>query len=157
MIYLASDHAGFELKEKIKEYLVSLGGLYKFKDFGALKYDKEDDYPDFIILAMRALEEDLRNGVESRVIIFGYSGQGEAMCANRFRGARAVVFYGGDIQIIKLSREHNNSNVLSFGAGFVSEKEAAQAVEVWLKTLFPGTNDSNFSRHIRRIEKFKNI
>lgn len=157
MIYLASDHAGFELKEKIKEYLVSLGNLYKFKDFGALKYDKEDDYPDFIIPAIRALEEDLRNGVESRAIIFGYSGQGEAICANRFRVARAVVFYGGNTQIVKLSREHNNSNVLSFGAEFVNVEDAKKAVEIWLKTLFPSPDDPNPSRHTRRIEKLDRV
>lgn len=154
-IYLASDHAGFELKEKLKSYLIESG--FEIKDFGAYEFNPEDDYPDFIIPAMRALEEDLRNRIESRAIIFGFSGQGEAMCANRFYGARAAVFYGGDTKIIQLSREHNNSNVLSLGAGFLNEEEAKNVVNIWLRTLFPNLDDSNSSRHTRRLEKLDNI
>lgn len=154
-IYLASDHAGFELKEKLKSYLIESG--FEIKDFGAYEFNLEDDYPDFIIPAMRALEEDLRNRIESRAIIFGFSGQGEAMCANRFYGARAAVFYGGDTKIIQLSREHNDSNILSLGAGFLNEEEAKNALNIWLKIIFPSPNDYNSSRHTRRLEKLDNI
>src|SRR3989344_8849059 len=88
-IYLASDHAGFELKEKIKKYLADLG--HEIDDKGAFKFDPEDDYPDFIRPAAEAVAKD----PESRAIIFGGSGEGEAMVANRVKGARAAVFYGG--------------------------------------------------------------
>jgi ribose 5-phosphate isomerase B len=72
------------------------------------------------------------------------------MCANRFPNVRAVVFYGGPIEIIKLSREHNDANILSIGARFVSEDEAKEAVKVWLETAFSGDE-----RHIRRIKKIE--
>lgn len=153
-IYLASDHAGFELKEKIKDFLSELG--YEIKDFGAFEFNSEDDYPDFIILTMRALQNDLEN-IDSRAIIFGGSGQGEAIVANRFKGIRAAVFYGGKEEIIKLSREHNNVNVLSLGARFLSEQEAKEAIKIWLDTLFPNSNDKNSSRHMRRIKKIDGI
>lgn len=152
-IYLASDHAGFELKEKLKKFLAELN--YETKDFGAFKFDPEDDYPDFIIPAIRALLNDLENNTEVRAIILGGSGQGEAVCANRFKKIRAIVYYGGNKEIIKLGREHNNSNVLSLGARFVSEEKAKQAVKLWLETPFPDPFDQNFSRHQRRIEKIE--
>lgn len=151
MIYLASDHAGFELKEKLKDFLGDLG--YKIKDFGAYEYNKDDDYPDFIVPAAVALKNDLEKGLDSKAVIFGFSGQGEAMRANRFHGIRAAVFYGGEKKILKLSREHNNANVLSLGAGFLSEEEAKSAVNIWLETSFPNAEDKNSSRHKRRIEK----
>ena len=94
IIYLAADHAGFELKEKIKKYLGELG--YEIKDFGAFKYESEDDYPDFIFPAMKALSDDLEKGIDSKGVIFGGSGQGEAIIANRFPEIRAVVCDGGD-------------------------------------------------------------
>ncbi len=150
-IYFASDHAGFELKEKLKIFLNEAG--HEIKDFGAFEFNSEDDYPDFIIPAMRALEEDLKNGIDSMAIILGGSGQGEAMCANRFKNIRAIVYYGYNEEIIKLSREHNNANVLSLGARFLNEQEAKNAVKLWLETLYPDPSDQNFSRHQKRIEK----
>lgn len=144
IIYLAADHAGFELKEKIKTRLQKNG--YKVKDFGAFQLDPADDYPDFMDPAAQAVVNDPEN---SRGIFFGSSGQGEAMVANRHKGVRAAVLYKYDEEIIKLSREHNNANVLCFGARFLKEKEALKAVEIWLNTPF-----SNEERHKRRIDKF---
>lgn len=152
-IYLAADHAGFKLKEKIKVYLRRQG--YAVKDFGAFKLDPNDDYPDFIRKAATAVSGDPEN---SRAIILGGSGQGEAMVANRYKGVRAVVYYGepsealakdGQLSIIRLSREHNDANMLSIGARFVEEKDALRAVKLWLETPF-----SNEERHKRRISKF---
>ena len=99
-IVLATDHAGFELKEKVKEWLLKNG--YEVLDFGAFKYDSKDDYPDFISKA----GEEISKNPQNLGIIFGGSGQGEAMMANRFKNVRATVFYGGPKEILKLSKEH---------------------------------------------------
>lgn len=146
MIYLACDHAGFELKEKVKEFLQK--GGYQVKDFGAFDFDKNDDYPDFISQAAQVVSKDPQN----KAIIFGGSGQGEAIVANKFKNVRAVVFYGQREEIIKLSREHNDANVLSLGARFLSEEEALGAIKSWLETPF-----TNEERHVRRINKIKEI
>ena len=141
-IYLASDHAGFKLKTSIKAWLESQG--YEVVDKGAHTYNKPDDYPDFITPAAKAVSRDKG----SRGIISGYSGQGEAIAANRIKGVRAVVYYSSSTKAIKFSREHNDANVLSIGAGFVSEAEAKRAIRLWLSTPF-----SKAPRHKRRIRK----
>ena len=146
MIYLATDHAGFELKEEIKKFLVGEG--YKVEDFGALNLDPEDDYPDFISKAAEAVSKD----PQSKGIILGGSGQGEAIVANKFPNIRAAVYYGYETQIPELTRQHNDSNILSLGARFLSVNEALTAVKLFLETPF-----SNQERHVRRIEKIKNI
>lgn len=143
-IYLASDHRGFELKEKIKKWSKEWG--YEYEDMGAFGYDKDDDYPDFISKAAEKVSQDPDN---SRAIILGGSGQGEAMVANRYKGVRAAVYYGGSEEIVKLSREHNDANVLSLGTFFVDEETAMKAIKLWLETSFPGEE-----RHVRRISKF---
>lgn len=144
-IYIASDHAGFELKEKLIGYLVDLG--LEVSDEGAFKYDEKDDYPDFISKVSKKISEEPDN----RGIVLGGSGQGEAIISNRFKNVRAVVYYGGDKEVIKLSREHNNSNVLSLGARFLSEEDARESVKLWLNTEFSGED-----RHVRRIKKIDN-
>jgi len=141
-IYIGADHAGFEMKEVLKKYLVDL--KYEVEDKGAFKYQPEDDYPDFIIPAAQAAANDPE---QSRGIIIGGSGEGEAMCANRVRGARAAVFYGGNFEIIELSRKHNNANILSLGARFIDDEIAKKAVKLWLETSFEG------GRHEKRIAK----
>mgnify|MGYP001582814682 CR=1 FL=1 len=122
-IHIASDHAGFELKEKLIPYLKELG--HEVNDFGPSSYDKNDDYPDFI----RPLALAVAENTDDRGIILGKSGQGEAMCANRVKGVRAAVFYGGNKELLKLSREHNDANVLAVGAGFVTEEEAKEIIK----------------------------
>ena len=146
-IYLGADHAGFALKQKTKEFLERAG--YTIADMGAYAHNDGDDYPEFIIAAAQAVANDIIKGIDSRGIIFGGSGQGEAMAANRIDGVRAAVFYGGPMDIITLSRQHNDANVLSLGARFVSEAEALAAVKLWLETPF-----SNEERHKKRIMKF---
>ena len=140
-IHVATDHAGLELKEKVKLYLSDLN--YEVIDHGAYEYDALDDYPDFIFPCANAVSND----PESKGIILGGSGQGEAMAANRVKGVRAAVFYNGPDEIIKLSRQHNNANILSLGARFMPEEEMYKVIEVWLSTDFES------GRHQRRIEK----
>lgn len=155
IIYVGADHAGFALKQKVKDLLEKEG--YEVADMGAYELNENDDYPDFITAAADAVANDLIKGIDSRGIIFGGSGQGEAMAANRIDGVRAAVFYGPStslrtsdpFEIIKLSREHNDANMLSLGARFVSETDALAAVKLWLETPF-----SNEERHKRRIMKF---
>jgi len=145
-IYIGSDHAGFELKEHLKTYL---GGLhFEVVDLGADKLEEGDDYPDFVVPVAKKVAENYGN----RAIILGGSGQGEAMAANKISGVRAAVYYGGPEEILKLSREHNDANILSLGARFISKEEAEKAVRVWLGTAF-----SKDDRHIRRIDKMNNI
>lgn len=144
-IALGTDHAGFELKEAVKAHLENHG--HEVADYGAYEYDKDDDYPDFVLPACWAVTD----GEAERAIVFGGSGQGEAIAANKVTGVRAAVWYGGDGAIIELSREHNNANVLSIGARFVSVDEALETVDRWLETDF-----SNDERHVRRITKFEN-
>ncbi len=140
-IHLAADHAGFELKESVKKYFTEQG--YSLTDHGAYEYVSSDDYPEFIFPAAKAVAKDNN----SRGIIFGGSGQGEAMAANRIKGVRATVFYGGNREIPALSRQHNNANILSVGARFVSSKEIIEVIKAWLEAPFEG------GRHLKRIQK----
>lgn len=141
-VHLAADHAGFKLKEHIEEKLRSSG--HRVVDDGALTYDKLDDYPDTIRPAAEAVAADRH----ARAIIFGKSGMGEAMAANRRRGVRAAVYTGSSIEVVRLAREHNDANVLSLGADFVTEEEAWEVVQLFLKTPFSGEE-----RHMRRIRE----
>lgn len=142
-IHIGTDHAGFELKNKLVEYIKELG--HDVVDHGAFAYDENDDYPDFIKLVAEAVSIDLK----SKGIILGGSGQGEMMCANKISGIRAGVYYGGDLAIVRLLREHNNANILSVGARFMTDDEAFTAVKVFLETEFSGDE-----RHIERLSKF---
>ena len=140
-IHIATDHAGLELKNTIRDYLKEKG--HDVTDHGAHEYDALDDYPDFIFPCAHAVALD----TDSKGIILGGSGQGEAMAANRVKGVRAAVFYNGPDEIIKLSREHNDANILSLGARFMTEEEIYDILEMWLNEPFGG------GRHQRRIEK----
>ena len=144
-IHIATDHAGFELKSKILDYLISKG--HEVIDHGAKSFDPDDDYPDYIFPCAKAVSKDNN----SYGIIFGGSGQGEAIAANRIRGVRAIVYYGFEETIPILSREHNNANIISIGARFVSENEIYDVIEKWLNISF------SIGRHYRRIKKLDNI
>lgn len=144
-IFLGSDHAGYELKEALKKELANLG--MEVFDKGASTLNPTDDYPDFIAPVAWEVSNDPK---ESRGIILGGSGEGEAIVANRFSNVRATVYYGGPKEIITLSREHNNANIFSLGARFLSTSEALEAVKLWLNTPF-----SNEERHLRRLEKIE--
>lgn len=146
-IFIASDHAGFELKKHLVERL-SLAG-HEVRDLGNKKYDPEDDYPDFISLVAKEISRDPSG---AKGIVIGGSGQGEAMCANKFYGVRAAEYYGGNMDIVKLAREHNDANVLSLGARFLSPADGLAAVNLFLSTNFSGDE-----RHKRRLQKLFNI
>jgi len=149
-IYLATDHAGFEHKNIVREMVErEFSQEYEVVDCGAFVHDPVDDYPDFI---KKAAQKVSQNPEIDKAIIFGGSGQGEAMVANKYSGVRATVYYGNETEIIKLSKEHNNANVLSIGARFVSPDLLEEVVRLWLQTEF-----SQEERHTRRINKFKKI
>ena len=164
-IVLAADHAGFALKEAVKAFLSStfFAEKYAVLDIGAHEFVDGDDYPVYMSAAGLKVAEDPTGS--TKAIIFGKSGQGEAIVVNRFPGVRAVVWYGQAVgaaggkgpadssdEIIKLSREHNNANVLSIGAGFVDEAAATKAIELWLSTPF-----SDDPRHERRNMEIDSI
>lgn len=153
-IYLASDHSGFKLKAALAERLRSL--RHEVEDCGAFEEDGDDDYPDFVLPCARHVAGDLG----SFGVVIGASGQGEAMAANRVKGVRAAVYYGparsnqtdasgASLSLIESARAHNDANVLSLGARFISEDEAMEAVGAFLAARFSGDE-----RHARRLRKF---
>jgi ribose 5-phosphate isomerase B len=158
-VYFASDHTGFDMKNTLTDYVYSLG--YEVEDCGAKELNKDDDYPAIILEAVKKVATDISNGIVSRAIIFGGSGQGEAMVANRIKGIRAAVYYGEPqrmqqdttghlLDIIHSSREHNNANVLSLGSRFLSIDEAKKVVKEWLAAPFTG--EERHGRRIRQID-----
>ena len=144
-IYIAADHAGFYLKKTLIQYLGIKG--YEVRDCGAYEMNDEDDFPDFIIPCAKKVASDK----ESLGIIIGGSGQGEAIAANKVKGAMAAVFNGGKFEIAKLAREHNNANILSLGARFVSGDDAKRAITLFLESKFEG------GRHTERIKKIEKL
>lgn len=158
-VYIASDHTGLNLKTALVTYLTDALGL-EVEDMGAFEFSSEDDYPDLI----KPCAEKVVAASGSFGIVIGGSGQGEAMAANKVKGARAVVFYGqakalgaidaegapslDGFDIVRLARVHNDANILSFGARFVSENDAEEAARIFLETPFSG-----MERHLRRIRK----
>lgn len=152
-IYLATDHAGFELKENIKKYLEEKGN--EVYDCGDLTLKPGDKYPEYIAQAAESVQKDAMHA-PSMAVVFGGSGQGEAIVANRFRHVRAIVYAGGNLELVKLGREHNDANVLSIGARFVNEGEAKQAIDLFLETPF--SHDERHADRIIQIEELtKNI
>lgn len=161
-IYLATDHAGFELKEAVKKHLEEKH--LEVEDLGAHEYVKTDDFTEFISKAGVAVSKDPM----SFGVIFGGSGQGEAILANKYHNVRAAVFYGpvgptgaidasgakstDDFEMLKLTRQHNNSNILSLGARFLTIEQALKAVDLFLNTPFSGEE-----RHARRIDRVSEL
>jgi len=135
-ISLGTDHAGFRYKEKVKELLTSLG--HEVKDFGTFS-EEPVDYPVFI----RPAAEAVARGECERGIVFGGSGNGEAMVANKVHGVRCALCWSEESA--GLSRQHNDANVLSIGQRMISEELALNIVRIWLKTPFDG------GRHERRV------
>ncbi len=147
-IYLASDHAGFELKEKVKDFLIDNYKDFKIIDEGAFSFEEDDDYTKYIHKAAFRLSEDANidnKAIKSVAFVFGGSGEGEAIVMNRYVGVRCTTYYGGDLEIIKLGRQHNAANSISFGARFLDIKECIKALDVFLETDFEA------GRHEKRV------
>lgn len=161
-VALASDHAGFEQLKQLQDFLESIG--HQCHNFGPVSLRPGDDYPDYIFPAAKTVA----SGGCERGIILGRSGEGEAMAANRLKGVRCAVFYGPAVprrvvdahgktshdpyEIVKLSRQHNDSNMLSLATSFLSFEEIKSAVALWLKTPFSGED-----RHARRNKKLDEV
>lgn len=153
-IFIGTDHAGYVLKEKLVSSLKLQG--YEVIDKGAYEYNENDDYPDFVVPVAQEVSKDPNN---AKGIILGGTGEGEAVTANRFPHVRAVVYYGeakpvvdDEANIIKRSREHNNANILSLGARYLTEEKIMEIVDLWLDTPF-----SFDERHVRRLTKIDDI
>jgi ribose 5-phosphate isomerase B len=140
-IALASDHAGFRLKQTVGRRLNELG--HEVADFGT-DSDAPVDYPEFIRRAARAVA----SGDCDRGVVFGGSGNGEAMAANRLMGIRCALCWS--IDAARLARAHNDANMLSLGERLIPEDLALQILETWLLTPFDG------GRHLRRIRQLDN-
>lgn len=161
-VAITTDHAGFEALKELKIFLESMG--HKCVEYGPKTFDADDDYPDFIFPAAQAVA----NGVCERAVIMGGSGQGEAMVANRVPGIRCALFYGPVVakvavdaagtlsddpyEIVKLSRTHNDANVLSLSGRFLTIDEMKEAIAIWFATPF-----SDLERHSRRIRKMDEL
>jgi ribose 5-phosphate isomerase B len=141
-IAIGSDHAGFPLKEELKQVLKEQG--HEVADLGT---DSEEpvDYPLYCVKVARAVTE----GRAERGIVLGGSGQGEQMVANKVHGVRAAL--GNDLYTARLSRQHNDANVLALGARIVAPTLAREILELWLATPFEG------GRHVERLEEISMI
>jgi ribose 5-phosphate isomerase B len=160
-IYFAADHAGFELKKELMEFARGLG--HEVEDRGAFEMNTEDDYPQFVAEAARKLAADAAAGLDSRAVVLGASGQGEAMVANRFKGVRCALYYGSasrtqvdasgkELDLLTSTRWHNNANALSLGARFLSIDEAKDALSKWLSAGFSAAEP-----HIRRTKQIDEV
>lgn len=143
MIYLGSDHGGFALKEKAKQWLTEMG--MEYQDMGATEVVPSDDYPDFAKPVAKAVQADALN----RGLLFCKSGGGMTIVANKFPGIRAVNVF--DEASARQAREHLDANVMALGANWVTEENAHKAIETFLTTMF----DENEERHKRRVAKFE--
>lgn len=139
-VYLGSDHAGYELKQRLVEHLSGLG--HEPVDCGPASFDPDDDYPPYVLLAATRVAAD----PGSLGIVLGGSGNGEAIAANKVTGVRCALAFSDDTA--RLGREHNNANVLSLGARMYDEATAVRFAELFLATPFSGE-----ARHVRRLDQ----
>ena len=143
--HLATDHAGYSHKNAVANWLIAEG--FTVVDHGATVFDPEDDFPDFIVRAAQAISRTPTD----RAIIFGGSGQGEAMLANRFPAVRATVLYSDTKAIVELGRAHNDSNILSIGARFLSVDDTKKHIWHWLH--LDGPTDAKYIRRDQKIDQ----
>ena len=153
-IAIASDHAGFELKKYFIKLLKESDSTIEIVDMGPDLYDKDDDYPVYIKKVAEYISQN-DNPEEYRGIIIGGSGQGENICANKYKNVRSVLIYCNDMisnhNMAKVTRQHNDANVISFGARFIEQCNAFDVLQTWLAEKFTGD-----PRHVRRLSKLEN-
>jgi len=146
-IFIGADHAGYNLKEELKKYLSYLD--FAVEDMGSYRFKAQDDYPDFMFRVAEAIS---KNPKEYRGIVIGGSGQGEAMATNKVKGIRTAVVY--DQYSAKMSREHNDANIMALGAKTMDFKKAKNLVKIWLQTPF--SQEKRHQRRLRKIAKMEN-
>lgn len=143
-IHVATDHAGLEFSRTLQDHLRAAG--HEVIDHGPQEFDALDDYPAFCINAAQAVADDQAAGVEALGVVFGGSGNGEQMAANKVIGIRAALVW--NVSTAQLAREHNNANVISIGARQHTVDEALLFVDTFIAEPFPGDE-----RHVRRINQ----
>jgi ribose 5-phosphate isomerase B len=141
-IHIATDHAGLEFSQDLQDHL--RGNGHDVVDHGPVEYDGEDDYPSFCINAAKAVVADQAAGVAALAVVFGGSGNGEQIAANKVAGARAALVW--NTSTAELAREHNDANVISIGARQHTLDEAKSFIDTFIATPFSGAE-----RHARRI------
>lgn len=141
-IHIATDHAGLDFSTRLQEHLKAAG--HEVIDHGPIEYDPVDDYPAFCIRAAQAVIADQRAGVEALGVVFGGSGNGEQISANKVEGIRAALVWNQETA--QLAREHNNANVIAIGARQHTFDEVTGFIDTFISTPFPGEE-----RHVRRI------
>jgi ribose 5-phosphate isomerase B len=143
-IHIATDHAGLEFSRDLADHLGHEG--HEVIDHGPVEFDPVDDYPSFCIAAARGVVADLEAGIEALGVVFGGSGNGEQIAANKVPGIRAALVWSVNTAV--LAREHNNANVCAIGARQHSIDEALLFIDTFIRTPFPGDE-----RHVRRIDQ----
>jgi ribose 5-phosphate isomerase B len=141
-IHIATDHAGLEFSEDLQAHLTAAG--HEVVDHGPTSYEPLDDYPSFCINAAQAVVEDQARGIQALGVVFGGSGNGEQIAANKVRGVRAALVW--NVGTAELAREHNDANVISIGARQHTVEEAKLFIDTFISTAFTGEE-----RHARRI------
>ncbi|EPR76926.1 Ribose 5-phosphate isomerase B [Leifsonia rubra CMS 76R] len=141
-IHIATDHAGLEFSATLQQHLTDVG--HEVIDHGPTEYDALDDYPGFCIAAARAVATDQSAGVEALGVVFGGSGNGEQIAANKVTGIRAALVWNDSTAA--LARQHNDANVISIGARQHTVDEATRFIDLFIAEPFSGDE-----RHIRRI------
>ena len=145
-IHIGTDHAGLDFKNTITQHLTQQG--HQVTDHGAYEFNPEDDYPAFCIATAEAVMADEIDGNQSLGVVFGGSGNGEQIAANKVNGIRAALVWNEDTA--KLARQHNNANVISIGARQHTQEEALHLIDLFINEPFSGDE-----RHVRRISQIK--
>ena len=145
-IHIGTDHAGLDFKNTITQHLTQQG--HQVTDHGAYEFNPEDDYPAFCIATAEAVMADEVDGNQSLGVVFGGSGNGEQIAANKVTGIRAALVWNEDTA--KLARQHNNANVISIGARQQTQEEALHLIDLFINEPFSGDE-----RHVRRISQIK--
>ncbi|MCU1576264.1 MAG: ribose-5-phosphate isomerase [Leifsonia sp.] len=141
-IHIATDHAGLDFSQHLIVHLTAAG--HEVVDHGPTSYDSLDDYPAFCINAAKAVVDDQRAGIQALGVVFGGSGNGEQIAANKVRGVRAALAW--NLDTAKLSRQHNDANVISIGARQHTVEEATSFIDAFIAEPF-----SFEERHVRRV------